>query len=170
MSAGSHIKPQDVEGLIELFKASNWDEMHVQVGEFELFLSNDPKATGPGRAVAAAPAPVPVTQSVAPVASAAPAASAPAAHAPLTAAIPDGLVAIRAPNLGTFYRAPKPGAPPYVEIGQTISEDTEVCLIEVMKLFAPVAAGLRGVVREVLAKDGQMVEFDAPLFLIEPAK
>lgn len=170
MSAGSHIKPQDVEGLIELFKSSSWDEMHVQVGDFELFLSNDPKATGPGKAVAAAPAPVPVAQAVAPVASAAPAASAPAAHAPLTAAIPDGLVAIRAPNLGTFYRAPKPGAPPYVEIGQTISEDTEVCLIEVMKLFAPVAAGLRGVVREVLVKDGQMVEFDAPLILVEPAK
>jgi acetyl-CoA carboxylase biotin carboxyl carrier protein len=82
----------------------------------------------------------------------------------------DGLVAIRAPNLGTFYRAPKPGAPPYVEVGQTINEDTEICLIEVMKLFAPVAAGVRGVVREVLVKDGQMVEFDAPLMLIEPAK
>ena len=169
MSAGSNIKPQDVEGLIELFKASNWDEMHVQVGDFELFLSNDPKATGPGRATAAAPAALPVAAAAAPVASAAPAAST-AAHAPAAAAIPDGLVAIRAPNLGTFYRAPKPGAPPYVEVGQTISEDTEVCLIEVMKLFAPVAAGLRGVVREVLVKDGQMVEFDAPLILVEPAK
>ena len=84
--------------------------------------------------------------------------------------IPEGLVAIRAPNLGTFYRAPKPGAPPYVEIGQQIEDSTEVCLIEVMKLFAPVAAGIRGVVREVLAKDGQMVEFDAPLILVEPSK
>ncbi len=168
MSAGSNIKPQDVEGLIELFKASNWDEMHVQVGEFELFLSNDPKAVGPGKAVAAPAAPLAV--SVAAPASAPATAPASIAHAPVTAAIPDGLVAIRAPNLGTFYRAPKPGAPPYVEVGQTISEDTEVCLIEVMKLFAPVAAGLRGVVREVLVKDGQMVEFDAPLILVEPAK
>jgi acetyl-CoA carboxylase biotin carboxyl carrier protein len=171
MSAGSNIKPQDVEGLIELFKSSNWDEMHVQVGEFELFLSNDPKATGPGRAVAAPAIAAPALAAAAPVASAAPAAIAPAAHGgAATVAIPDGLIAICAPNLGTFYRAPKPGAPPYVEVGQTISEDTEVCLIEVMKLFAPVAAGVRGVVREVLAKDGQMVEFDAPLMLIEPAK
>jgi hypothetical protein len=68
MSAGSNIKPQDVEGLIELFKSSNWDEMHVQVGEFELFLSNDPKATGPGRAVAAAPAAAPALTAAAPVA------------------------------------------------------------------------------------------------------
>jgi len=170
MSAGSNIKPQDVEGLIELFKASNWDEMHVQVGEFELFLSNDPKAVGPGKAVAVAAPAAPLAVSVAAPAGAPAAASASTAHAPVTAAIPDGLVAIRAPNLGTFYRAPKPGAPPYVEVGQTISEDTEVCLIEVMKLFAPVAAGLRGVVREVLVKDGQMVEFDAPLILVEPAK
>ena len=63
--------------------------------------------------------------------------------------LPARLIAIRAPNLGTFYRAPKPGAPPYVEVGQTIEESTEVCLIEVMKLFAPVAAGVRGVVRDL---------------------
>lgn len=170
MSAGTNIKPQDVEGLIELFKASTWDELHVQVGEFELFLSNDPKAIGPGQAAAQAGAPAAV---VAPAALAAPASATPAAatagHA-ATASIPDGLIAIRAPNLGTFYRAPKPGAPPYVEVGQAIEASTEVCLIEVMKLFAPVAAGVRGVVREVLAKDGQMVEFDMPLLLIEPAK
>jgi acetyl-CoA carboxylase biotin carboxyl carrier protein len=96
---------------------------------------------------------------------------APASHgraeAPVVT-VPEGMIAVRAPNLGTFYRAPKPGAPPYVDVGQTITADVEVCLIEVMKLFTPVKAGVAGVVREVCANDGQMVEFEQVLFLIEP--
>lgn len=169
MTTGKHtpVKPQDIENLIEIFKQSDWDEMHVQVGDFELFLSNDPNATGPARAAPAATAPV-----VLPAAASAatPAAKPAGAHAAVTEApIPDGMLAIRAPNLGTFYRAPKPGAPPYVEIGQRIDADAEVCLIEVMKLFAPVRAGIKGTVREVRAQDGAMVEFDQILFIVEPA-
>ncbi|HMM76759.1 MAG TPA: acetyl-CoA carboxylase biotin carboxyl carrier protein [Gammaproteobacteria bacterium] len=168
MTTGKHtpVKPQDIENLIEIFKQSDWDEMHVQVGDFELFLSNDPNATGPARAAPAGTAPVALTAA----APAAPTAKTSTAHAPVTEApIPDGMLAIRAPNLGTFYRAPKPGAPPYVEIGQHIDADTEVCLIEVMKLFAPVCAGIKGTVREVRAQDGMMVEFDQILFIVEPA-
>jgi acetyl-CoA carboxylase biotin carboxyl carrier protein len=162
----SPVKPQDVESLVELFKASDWDEMHVQVGDFELFLSNDPNATGPSRAAAPAAAPVAVAAVAAPAPAAQPAA-APAARA--ETAVPDGMLVIRAPNLGTFYRAPKPGAPAYVEVGQRVEPDTEVCLIEVMKLFAPVRAGLTGIVREIRARDGEMVEFDQALILVEPA-
>ena len=76
---------------------------------------------------------------------------------------------MRAPNLGTFYRAPKPGAAPYVTVGQTVDADTEVCLIEVMKLFTSVLAGVEGTVRKVLVEDAELVEYDQPLFLIEPA-
>ena len=76
---------------------------------------------------------------------------------------------MRAPNLGTFYRAPKPGAPPYVKIGQHVDAETELCLIEVMKLFTTVLAGVSGVVRQVLVEDAELVEFDQALFLIEPA-
>jgi acetyl-CoA carboxylase biotin carboxyl carrier protein len=144
----------------------------LRSGGFDLLLSNDPAVRGSvGAPVAIAPAAVPAVAAAPAHAPAAASVAAPAATAatPL-AALPADAVIVTAPNLGTFYRAPKPGAPPYVEVGQTINEDTEICLIEVMKLFAPVAAGVRGVVREVLAKDGQMVEFDAPLMLIEPAK
>ena len=80
----------------------------------------------------------------------------------------DGLIPITAPNLGTFYRAPKPGAAPYVEVGQEIGETTEVCLIEVMKLFTPVRAGISGRIAKVCVEDGEMVEFGAPLFLVKP--
>jgi acetyl-CoA carboxylase biotin carboxyl carrier protein len=83
--------------------------------------------------------------------------------------VPEGLVAVRAPNLGTFYRAPKPGAAPYVEVDQLVEPETEVCLIEVMKLFTPVKAGVRGRVVRICVEDGQMVDYDAPLFYIEPA-
>ena len=80
----------------------------------------------------------------------------------------DGLVPITAPNLGTFYRAPKPGVAPYVEVGQQVGEATEVCLIEVMKLFTPVRAGISGRIAKACVEDGEMVEFGAPLFLVEP--
>lgn len=171
MSTGKQtpVKPEDVENLIELFKQSDWDEMHVQVGDFELFLSNDPQATGPAR-VAVAAAPVALAPAAAPVAASATAATKAApTHGGGEAPIPEGMLVIRAPNLGTFYRAPKPGAPPYVEVGQQIGADSEVCLIEVMKLFAPVRAAINGTVREIRAQDGAMVEFDQVLFIVEPA-
>ncbi len=76
---------------------------------------------------------------------------------------------VRATTLGTFYRAPKPGAPPYVSVGDKVDADTEICLLEVMKLFTAVRAGVAGIVREILVRDSEVVEFDQPLFLIEPA-
>ena len=79
-------------------------------------------------------------------------------------------MAVSAPNLGTFYRAPKPGAAPYVEVGQEVAADTEVCLIEVMKLFTPVSAGTAGVIHEICIDDGQMVEFGQILVVIDPQK
>lgn len=160
-------KPQvtadDIESLIEIFKQSGWDEMHLEAAGLEMFLSNDPNATGPHvttvtSSMAASAVSPPTPSAVASVAS----------QGPIAVAIPAGMVAIRAPNLGTFYRAPKPGAPNYIEVGQQLETTTEVCLIEVMKLFTPVQGGVRGIVREISAKDGQMVEFDQALFIVEP--
>jgi len=80
----------------------------------------------------------------------------------------DGVTLIKAPMLGTFYRSPKPGASPFVEVGQRVNEDDVVCIIEVMKLFNTVKAGVRGQITKILAGNGQMVEFQQPLFLIKP--
>jgi acetyl-CoA carboxylase biotin carboxyl carrier protein len=82
--------------------------------------------------------------------------------------VPANWVAVTAPNLGTFYRAPKPGAAPYVETGQKVRADTEVCLIEVMKLFTAVRAGTSGVIRQICVADGQMVEYGQTLLYIDP--
>jgi len=160
--------PKDVESLVELFNRSDWDEMHLKTGDLEIFMSNDPHATGPARVAGDPPATVAPPAS-APAATAAAPPAAAASSAPVTANVPDGMTGVRAPNLGTFYRAPKPGAEPYVEIGQTVGPDTEVCLIEVMKLFTPVSAGTAGVVRDICIDDGQMVEFGQLLVVIEPA-
>jgi biotin carboxyl carrier protein len=75
---------------------------------------------------------------------------------------------VRAPSLGTFYSAPKPGAPKFADVGAQVEAQSELCLIEVMKLFTTMRAGIAGVVREIHVKDGDLVEFDQPLFLIEP--
>lgn len=155
-------KMKDVEALIRLFEQSSWDEMQLEVDGLSLVLSNDPNA---GARASTSVAAAPHAPAMAPAAKVH--APATGANAPMTV-VPDGLVAIRAPNLGTFYRAPKPGAAPYVELGQAVEPETEVCLIEVMKLFTPVKAGVRGRLVRICIEDGRMVDYDAPLFLVEP--
>jgi len=83
--------------------------------------------------------------------------------------VPDGMIGVTAPNLGTFYSAPKPGTAPYVSVGDLITADTEVCLIEVMKLFTPVKAGSDGVIKEICVVDGEMIEYQQLLVIIDPA-
>ena len=155
-------KFKDVEALIRLFEQSGWHEMSLEVAGLSLVLSNDP-AAGHRRAEVHAPIPL-AASNPAPMGQ-----TAAASPTSQNDAIPDGLVAVRAPNLGTFYRAPKPGAAPYVEVDQLVEPETEVCLIEVMKLFTPVKAGVRGRVVRICVEDGRMVDYDAPLFHIEPA-
>ncbi|MFO7601734.1 MAG: biotin/lipoyl-containing protein [Candidatus Desulfacyla sp.] len=79
----------------------------------------------------------------------------------------EGYIPIRSPMLGTFYRAPKPGAPPFVEVGRWVSADDSVCIIEVMKLFNTVKSNIRGRIAKVCAENGQMVEYQQTLFLVE---
>jgi acetyl-CoA carboxylase biotin carboxyl carrier protein len=84
------------------------------------------------------------------------------------AAVPDGLVKITAPVLGVFYRAPAPGAAPFVSVGDTVRESDTIGLIEVMKLFTSVTAGTAGRVVEILAENAALVEYGQALVLIEP--
>lgn len=154
----------DLELLIEEFKRSGLRELHGKYGDLEVYLSQDADAPGldaPRQRISAAPAAAP-----APAPS-----SAPTPPAPVT---PEGewpadATVVRAPYLGTFYRAPKPGAPPYVELGAIVAADSELCLVEVMKLFTAVRAGAAGKVAQVLANDGELVAAGQPLFVILPA-
>lgn len=164
---------EDLEALVRQFQASDLTEMHLRTADIELFLSRNPDADlAMGQAVAAtlvaAPAPAPAAPKAA-VAAASPAPAPAAAPAPAPAsAVPDNCVVVTAPYLGTFYRAPKPGEPNFVEMGQTVEAGTDLCLVEVMKLFTAVSAPSKGVVRQIFAKDGEMVAEGAPLFALEP--
>jgi acetyl-CoA carboxylase biotin carboxyl carrier protein len=70
--------------------------------------------------------------------------------------------------VGTFYRAPAPGAPPFIEVGQSVEPDTTICIIKVMKLMSPIVAGTRGTVTQILANNAELVEYDQLLVVIEP--
>ena len=102
-------------------------------------------------------------------------------EAVVTTTVPKGMVevvplkevpsgdTVNAPMVGTFYRAPSPDAPPYVDVGDKVTADTVVCLIEAMKVMNEIKAGIEGVVSEVLAESGSAVEFGHPLIRIESA-
>jgi acetyl-CoA carboxylase biotin carboxyl carrier protein len=165
------IQPRDIDALIEIFESSKWDEMHLEIDGFEFYLSTDPKARRPGHRSPEGPSGAhstparnavgdPVVETAGKQAPSAP---------PQEVAVPGHWVAVKAPNLGTFYRAPKPGAPAFVEIGQAVEKETEICLIEVMKLFTTLKAGVKGTLRQVCVKDAVMVEHGDVLFYIEPA-
>jgi oxaloacetate decarboxylase alpha subunit len=81
----------------------------------------------------------------------------------------DGVVRVEAPMVGVFYRAPQPGAPPFVEEGDTVAPGQTLCILEAMKLFNELKAEQGGVIRAVLVKNGEPVEFGQPLFELEPA-
>jgi acetyl-CoA carboxylase biotin carboxyl carrier protein len=81
----------------------------------------------------------------------------------------DGGMTIESPMLGVFYRAPSPGAPPFVDVGTRVEADTIVCLIEVMKMMNSVAAGVAGTIAEIHVENAEAVEYGQPLFRIEPA-
>jgi len=149
---------QDVDRILAWIDAApGLAEFSLRLGDLDISLSRGaagsaPAAPAPGPAVPMAPAPVPGT------------AAAPDAAAPFQ---PGGL-AIKSPMVGTFYRAPEPGAPPFVEVGQQVESDTTVCIIEVMKLMNSIPAGAAGVVRQILVPDGGAVEYGQVLLVIEP--
>ena len=80
-----------------------------------------------------------------------------------------GLVPIKSPMVGTFYSASTPEAKPFVSVGATVDEDTDVCIIEAMKVFNNIKAEMRGTISKILVSNGETVEFGQPLFLVKPA-
>ena len=83
---------------------------------------------------------------------------------------PDDSIVVRSPMVGTFYRAPQPGAPPFVEVGRSVNPETIVCIIEVMKLLNSIPAGAHGTVTHVLIDDAAAVEAGQPLIVVAPAE
>lgn len=157
----------DVQDILQLLDGLPFGEMHLRTASFSLWL----RRTADGewtQETQVLPEPV-----MTPAASPAEAAGAPGvAEAPGPAGgapdapVPDGLRAVRTPLPGTFYRAPMPGAPPFVEVGSRVEPDTVVGIIETMKLMNSVCAGARGTVAEILLANAQFAERDTALMWI----
>jgi acetyl-CoA carboxylase biotin carboxyl carrier protein len=162
------LSEDDVLHILKLIDESKFDYFQLEVGELKITVSKgEPIPINSAAQTAAAPAaPPPAAARSAPGPAATP--QAPAAE-PKKAPIPEGLVPITAPLLGTFYVAPEPGAPPFVKVGEAVTEDTTVGLIEVMKVFNSVRAGAKGIITEVVAQNGQFVEYGQTLFLVKPS-
>jgi acetyl-CoA carboxylase biotin carboxyl carrier protein len=153
----------DSEELIRLFELSDWQELALQVGGCELVLSKNREADAPWAATPRASAEALLPEHPGDGQEPAPGFDGSSGE---NLALPLRSI-VTAPSLGTFYPAAKPGAAAFVEVGQQVGKDTELCLIEVMKRFTALRAGVAGTVREVYAKEGELVEFAQPLFLID---
>ncbi len=146
-----------VKKLIELLEESGIAEIEIQEGEESVRISRYPQHTP---VVAAPIAPAPIAAPVAAIAE--PTATAPAAG---NDAIEGHIV--KSPMVGAFYRAPSPGASTFVEVGQSVKVGDTLCIIEAMKLLNQIETDKAGTVKAILVENGQPVEYDQPLFVIE---
>lgn len=153
---------KQIQELIKIINKSNIGEISIEEKEFKITIKQ--KEDNIQTVVTAAPAPV-YTAAPAPVAPAVPA-SAPAAVSPAPKA--DNLITIKSPMIGTFYRKSSPDKPNFVEVGDEVSPGKTVCIIEAMKLFNEIESEVSGKIVKVLADDASPVEYDQPLFLVEP--
>src|SRR4051812_40328899 len=152
---------EELAAVIELLDKADFTDFRYEKGDLLIAVRRGGPPLDDGRPAAPVqPAGVPVAQpTAAPIA-------APTASSPVPPE--DGTVLVRSGMLGTFYRSPKPGDPPFVEVGEKVEADSVVCIVEVMKLMNSVTAGVSGEVTAVHAQNGDLVEFDQPLFSVRP--
>jgi acetyl-CoA carboxylase biotin carboxyl carrier protein len=155
----------DVQDILQLINVSSFNELNLQTDRFKLSLrrSGDGEWTQSAQELSAPnlmPAASGQTVTAAIV-------TAPKAGS-ATSAAEDGLVDIRTPLLGTFYRSPKPGSPPFVEVGSHVEKNTVVAIVETMKLMNSVYAGVCGTIVEVCLGDADFADHDAVLMRVKP--
>ena len=159
------LSKDDVFKIIKMIEESGYDDVRLEIGEFKVHVqkhaSGAPVVEVSGPRDASRSQPVGAARSVgAPVS--------PGTRIDPAVRIPDGAIVVRAPMLGTFYRAPSPGEKPFVEVGAKVNPDDTIGLVEVMKLFSSIKAGVAGSVFEILAENAAMVEHGQPLMIIKP--
>lgn len=161
---------KQIQELIKAVNKSELSELTIKDGDFEITIkqSNTQETqvvTVAAPAQQSAPAPQPVQQ-----AAPAPAPEAAQPATPQPAADNDAnLITVKSPMIGTFYRSPKPEEPPFVNVGDTINEGEHICIIEAMKLFNEIESEVTGKIVKVLIDDASPVEYDQPLFLVDPS-
>jgi acetyl-CoA carboxylase biotin carboxyl carrier protein len=158
------LSEKEILEVLELFQKSGWEDLTLESGGIRLSISKSGTAPARAGSAPARPAAVP------PAPATTPAHDAPTApSARRGVAIDPRWIAVKAPMLGTFYASPKPGAPPFVSVGQPVSAEDNLCILEVMKLMNYVKAGTRGTIAHIAVSNGDLVEFDQALVYIDPA-
>jgi acetyl-CoA carboxylase biotin carboxyl carrier protein len=171
---------EDVEQVLRIIQECEDCALHMKIGDLELSLARGDIGDGTGSPLDLSregPVPQPVKlQQEAPAAATVPAeqkepetTATPARAEKQEEMIEEGLLPIKASVVSVFYRRPSPDEPPFVEVGSEVKEDTVVCLLEVMKCFRSVAAGIRGRVEKICVDNAQLVEPGTTLFHIRPA-
>ena len=150
-----------IKKLIELVEESGITELEVQEEEGTVRISRAAPAVAPAAIQYAAAPVVPPTPAAAPAQAPAAATPAPAASGELSGHL------VRSPMVGTFYRSPSPEAKAFVEVGQSVKVGDALCIVEAMKMMNRIEADKAGVVKAILINDGDAVEFDEPLIVIE---
>jgi acetyl-CoA carboxylase biotin carboxyl carrier protein len=171
------LSQDDVIQILKIMNESSFDELHLKMGDLELAVNKQgsparlesqefaphantgsPATNKTNRTAADSPAPSNLVQ----------AAEAQEIKRSIEAEIAElKLVPIKSPMLGVFFRAPKPGEPPFVEDGSVVEKNTTLCTIEVMKLFSTIKAGINGRIKRICADDGELVEHGQVLFLVD---
>jgi acetyl-CoA carboxylase biotin carboxyl carrier protein len=164
---------EEINQILRLMDESNFNELHLEMGDLKLTVIKSGHGASIRQAIPSKVAHESVESMELAKATVAeqdtqrdePHANGVQATAP--AVVEGGLVPIKAPMIGTFYKRAEPGAPPFVDVGSYVEKNTTVGLLEVMKVFTAVKAGMRGYVREICAESGDLVEYGQPLFWVE---
>jgi acetyl-CoA carboxylase biotin carboxyl carrier protein len=152
---------KEIQALIKFVSTAGVDEVEINQKDFKLLIKKNPAQFTTAQYT-------PVALQTAPMAVAAPAA-APAVAAPAAEAKADNLITIKSPMVGTFYRTPNPESPVFVNVGDDVKPGKVVCIIEAMKLFNEIESEISGKIVKILVDNATPVEYDQPLFLVEPA-
>ena len=158
---------KQIQELIKLINKSNIGEVSIEEKGFKLTIKQKEEAA---QTVIASPQSFPQTFQAPIAAPQAPAATPATASdkSRATDSATDNLITIKSPMIGTFYRSASPGKPAFVEVGDEITTGKVVCIIEAMKLFNEIESEVKGRIVKVLADDASPVEYDQPLFLVDP--
>jgi acetyl-CoA carboxylase biotin carboxyl carrier protein len=157
------LTPDDVRDVVRALDSSGLDELHLELSDLTLTVRREGAAgwTAEQRVLRRPEVEGSIEGGDGP--------ATPAEPERPRAALPDGTVAVHPPLLGTFYRAPAPGAPPFVEVGDAVDEETVIGIVETMKMMTSVHAGVRGTVTEFRTGNGEFADTDAVLLVVEPA-
>jgi acetyl-CoA carboxylase biotin carboxyl carrier protein len=158
------MKPKEIQELIDFIAGSGLAEVNIETEQFKINVKKYPDAA---KAEYALPAMPMIPQAAAPAPVATPAAT-PAASKAEKPAEASNLITIKSPMIGTFYRSSSPDTPAFVNVGDTIEAGKPVCIIEAMKLFNEIESEVSGKIVKILVENASPVEYDQPLFLIEP--